>query len=110
MGDPRGFMKHERKVSGYAPVADRLKQLHRDEPKRYATIWESLAPFIKIGAMEDEKFADQVTDLILFRTTAPAQEPDAVTQFDMEASRVSLALLQQEALAAELLQMSLAKE
>jgi glutamate synthase (NADPH/NADH) small chain len=25
MGDPRGFMKHGRKVSGYAPVADRLK-------------------------------------------------------------------------------------
>ena len=25
MGDPRGFMKHERKVSGYAPVPDRLK-------------------------------------------------------------------------------------
>ena len=25
MGEPRGFMKYERKVSGYAPVADRLK-------------------------------------------------------------------------------------
>ncbi len=25
MGEPRGFMKYERKVSGYAPVTDRLK-------------------------------------------------------------------------------------
>jgi len=55
-------------------VADRLKQLHRDEPKRYAEIWEALAPFIKIGAMEDEKFAEQVADLVLFGTTAPAQD------------------------------------
>ncbi|MFO8237972.1 MAG: molecular chaperone HtpG [Prochlorococcaceae cyanobacterium] len=63
-----------RSIGGFVAkkVADRLKQLHRDEPKRYAEIWESLAPFIKIGAMEDEKFADQVADLVLFGTTAPA--------------------------------------
>ena len=57
-------------------VGDRLKELHRDEPKRYAEIWESLAPFIKIGAMEDEKFADQVAELVLFGTTAAAAEGD----------------------------------
>ncbi|MCU0530001.1 MAG: molecular chaperone HtpG, partial [Cyanobium sp. Prado107] len=63
-----------RSIGGFVAkkVADRLKQLHRDEPKRYAEIWESLAPFIKIGAMEDEKFAEQVADLVLFGTTAPA--------------------------------------
>ena len=55
-------------------VGDRLKQLHQDEPQRYAQIWESVAPFIKIGAMEDDKFAEQVADLVLFGTTAPAQE------------------------------------
>jgi molecular chaperone HtpG len=55
-------------------VGDRLKQLHQDEPKRYAEIWESVAPFIKIGAMEDDKFAEQVADLVLFGTTAQAQE------------------------------------
>ena len=55
-------------------VGDRLKQLHQEDPKRYAEIWESLAPFIKIGAMEDDKFAEQVADLVLFATTAKAQE------------------------------------
>ena len=55
-------------------VGDRLKQLHQDDPKRYAEIWESLAPFIKIGAMEDDKFAEQVADLVLFATSAKAQE------------------------------------
>lgn len=72
-----------RSIGGFVAkkVADRLKQLHRDEPKRYAEIWESLAPFIKIGAMEDEKFADQVADLVLFGTTAPTLE-----QSDADAS------------------------
>jgi len=67
-----------RSIGGFVAkkVADRLKQLHRDEPKRYAEIWESLAPFIKIGAMEDDKFAEQVADLVLFGTTAPAAETD----------------------------------
>jgi molecular chaperone HtpG len=68
-----------RSIGGFVAkkVADRLKQLHRDEPKRYAEIWESLAPFIKIGAMEDDKFAEQVADLVLFGTTAVAGEGDS---------------------------------
>jgi molecular chaperone HtpG len=67
-----------RSIGGFVAkkVADRLKELHRDEPRRYAEIWESLAPFIKIGAMEDDKFADQVADLVLFGTTAVAAEDD----------------------------------
>ena len=76
-----------RSIGGFVAkkVGDRLKQLHRDEPKRYAEIWESLAPFIKIGAMEDEKFADQVAELVLFGTTAAAGEgetPDPVAAED----------------------------
>jgi molecular chaperone HtpG len=65
-----------RSIGGFVAkkVADRLKQLYRDEPRRYAEIWESLAPFIKIGAMEDDKFADQVAELVLFGTTASAME------------------------------------
>jgi molecular chaperone HtpG len=69
-----------RSIGGFVAkkVGDRLKELHRDEPARYAEIWEGIAPFIKIGAMEDEKFADQVAELILFGTTAAASEPDPV--------------------------------
>ena len=65
-----------RSIGGFVAkkVGDRLKELHRDDPKRYAEIWESLAPFIKIGAMEDDKFADQVADLVLFGTTAAAMD------------------------------------
>ena len=67
-----------RSIGGFVAkkVGDRLKELHREDPQRYAEIWESLAPFIKIGAMEDEKFADQVADLVLFGTTALPQDGD----------------------------------
>ena len=68
-------------------IGDRLKELHRDEPKRYAEIWESLAPFIKIGAMEDEKFADQVAELVLFGTTAAAAEGDNADPIAAEAGK-----------------------
>ncbi len=50
-------------------VADKLRSLKSDDPKFYAEIWESVAPFVKIGVMEDEKFAEQIEDIILFSTT-----------------------------------------
>ena len=57
-------------------VSDRLRGLKQDDPKAYAEAWDALAPFVKIGAMEDEKFAEQVSELILFATTAAAGEGD----------------------------------
>ena len=57
-------------------VADRLRNLKKDDPAAYAEAWESLAPFVKIGAMEDDKFADQVAELILFGTSASAADGD----------------------------------
>ena len=61
-------------------VADRLRSLKADDPAAYAEAWDALAPFVKIGAMEDEKFAEQVSELVLFGTTAdaattPGEEP-----------------------------------
>ena len=58
-------------------VADRLRSLKQDAPSAYAEAWDSLAPFVKIGAMEDDKFADQVSELILFGTSANAGTDDA---------------------------------
>lgn len=76
-----------RSIGGFVAkkVGDRLKELHRDEPSRYAEIWESLAPFIKIGAMEDEKFAEQVADLVLFATTASPSPAAAKAETEVEA-------------------------
>ena len=60
-----------RSIGGFVAkkVGDRLKELKRNNPSRYAEIWDSVAPFIKIGAMEDDKFADQIAEIILFGTT-----------------------------------------
>ena len=68
-----------RSIGGFVAkkVGDRLKELYRDDPKRYAEIWESVAPFIKIGAMEDDKFADQVAELVLYGTSAAAAEGES---------------------------------
>ena len=49
-------------------LADKLKNLQKNDGTFYAEIWDSIAPFIKIGAMEEEKFADQVNGVILFET------------------------------------------
>ena len=53
-------------------VSDRLRNLKKDDPKAYAEAWESLAPFVKIGAMEDDKFAEQVEQLVMFATSSSA--------------------------------------
>lgn len=53
-------------------VSDRLRSLKKDDPQAYAEAWESLAPFVKIGAMEDDKFADQVEELVMFATSTSA--------------------------------------
>jgi len=50
-------------------LADKLKSLKSENSQFYGDIWDSIAPFIKIGAMEDDKFAEQVTNLILYSTT-----------------------------------------
>ncbi len=65
-----------RSIGGFVAkkVADRLRDLLREDPRRYGEIWEALAPFIKIGALEDDKFAEQVSELVLFGTTAAAMQ------------------------------------
>ncbi len=50
-------------------VADKLKEVKKEKPDFYSEIWESIAPFVKIGIMEDDKFANQVEDIILFKSS-----------------------------------------
>ena len=63
-----------RSIGGFIAkkIADRLRSLKEDNFQAYAGAWDSIAPFVKIGAMEDDKFADQVVGLVLFGTTAAA--------------------------------------
>ena len=49
-------------------IANKLKDLIKNSPEFYAEIWDSISAFIKIGAIEDEKFADLVNNSIIFET------------------------------------------
>ena len=49
-------------------VADKLNQLFNTERKTYEGYWNDIAPFVKYGCVKDEKFAEQVKDVLLFRT------------------------------------------
>ena len=75
-----------RSIGGFIArkVADRLRQLYRDEPVRYAEVWNDIAPFIKIGAMEEDKFADKITDIVLFPTSAQATETETTAKTTTE--------------------------
>tara|TARA_Y100001968_G_scaffold332230_1_gene389575 strand:+ start:1156 stop:3069 length:1914 start_codon:yes stop_codon:yes gene_type:complete len=50
-------------------IADKLKYIKNEDKSFYSEIWTSISPFIKIGAMEDEKFSEQVEKLILFESS-----------------------------------------
>ncbi len=57
-------------------IASKLNEIKKNEPEFYAEIWDSVAPFIKIGAMEDEKFADQVENLIIFKSSGSREDSE----------------------------------
>lgn len=70
----RSFLQHDRTVRRIADyiakkVGDRLKTLYRDDRETYVRCWEDLSTFVKFGVMNDDKFKDQVSDIIIYRTT-----------------------------------------
>ncbi|WP_204139449.1 molecular chaperone HtpG [Halomicronema sp. CCY15110] len=75
----RSFLQNDRtvrKISEYIArkVGDSLKGLYRTDLAKYISSWQDLGTFIKFGAMNDDKFKQQVEDFIIFRTTAKLGE------------------------------------
>ena len=69
----RSALQTDRKVRSISSfiskkIANKLKDLIKNSPEFYAEIWDSISAFIKIGAIEDEKFADLVENSIIFET------------------------------------------
>ena len=64
-----GFVK---KISDYISkkVADKLKSLYKSEKETYEGFWNDINPFIKFGALKDDKFYEKVKDIMLYRTTS----------------------------------------
>jgi molecular chaperone HtpG len=71
----RSFLQTDRtvrKIADYIArkVGDSLKGLYRSDRAKYIASWQDLGTFIKFGSMNDDKFKEQVQDVVIFRTTA----------------------------------------
>lgn len=71
----RSFLQNDRTVKRIADyiakkVGDRLKELYRDNRAEYIRCWQDIGTFVKFGSLNDDKFKQQVEDLLIFRTTA----------------------------------------
>ena len=69
----RSALQTDRKVRSISSfiskkIANKLKDLLRNEPEFYADIWDSISAFVKIGVIEDEKFAELTQNNIIFET------------------------------------------
>ena len=61
-----GFVK---KISDYITkkVAEKLSGMCKNERESYEKYWDDISPFIKYGVLRDSKFAEKMTDYILFK-------------------------------------------
>ena len=61
-----GFVK---KISDYITkkVAEKLSGMCKTERESYEKYWDDISPFIKYGVLRDSKFAEKMTDYILFK-------------------------------------------
>jgi molecular chaperone HtpG len=57
-------------------IADRLKSLYNEDAKEYIRCWVDVGTFIKFGSLKEDKFKQQVEDILIYRTTyKPPETP-----------------------------------
>ena len=61
-----GFVQ---KISEYITkkVADKLTGMCKTDRESYEKYWDDISPFIKYGVMRDDKFAERMSDYVLFK-------------------------------------------
>ena len=70
----RSFLQNDgyvKKLSAYITrkVADRLTSEFNTKRSDYEKYWDDIHPFVKYGAIKDDKFFERVKDVLLFKTT-----------------------------------------
>ena len=67
-----------RRIADYIAkkVGDRLKSLYEENPEEYLKCWEDIGTFVKFGSLREDKFKQQVEDVLLYRTTYKASAED----------------------------------
>ncbi len=58
-----------RKISGHIvkKISDKLHEIYKEKIADYEKNWESLSPFIKLGAINDEDFYAKIKDIFIFK-------------------------------------------
>ncbi|WP_255520659.1 molecular chaperone HtpG [Microcystis sp. LEGE 08355] len=61
-------------------IADRLKSLYNEDAKEYIRCWGDVGTFIKFGSLKEDKFKQQVEDILIYRTTYKSPETPVQVQ------------------------------
>lgn len=59
-----------RQLSGHIAkkVADSLAVLYRNEKERFEGMWNDISTFVKLGAIQDDKFFEKVKEVLIFKS------------------------------------------
>jgi molecular chaperone HtpG len=49
-------------------VSDSLSSLFKSDRERYTKCWKDIAPIVKLGVIQDEKFSERMKDQLIFKT------------------------------------------
>ncbi|WP_043996933.1 molecular chaperone HtpG [Microcystis aeruginosa] len=63
-------------------IADRLKSLYNEDAKEYIRCWGDVGTFIKFGSLKEDKFKQQVEDILIYRTTY--KPPETAVQVQVQ--------------------------
>lgn len=66
-----------RRIADYISkkIGDRLKQIYQEDRAKFIKCWEDVGTFIKFGSLKDDKFKEQMKDLIIYKTTRQEDAP-----------------------------------
>ena len=75
----RSALQTDRKVRSISSfiskkIANKLRDLLKNEPEFYSQIWDSISAFVKIGVIEDDKFAELAQNSVIFETKFEASK------------------------------------
>ncbi|MBQ8159545.1 MAG: molecular chaperone HtpG [Clostridia bacterium] len=70
----RSFLQNDgyvKRISGHITkkVADKLTSLYNTARPDYESYWDDIGPFVRYGCIMDQKFYDQVKDVLLYKLT-----------------------------------------
>ncbi len=70
----RSFLQEDKQVKKISKfiikkVSDSLREIYKEDRKKYEGFWEEINQFIKYGILTNDKFSDAMRDLVIFKTT-----------------------------------------